>query len=1028
MKKFLYFFIILVFLEMWFVLPSYADWYGLHQESFDHTSIIAGRTEILTNDSRSFCDEDSHPDGQGVLWNNLPSWVRTRATSQAPHFDGDMTPQRGDGVARTWDMPTGTGYYTRQARVVSGNTFSMRCEKWDGTKPWTESISYHNGWTNNQNIVIKIKAHDYGGAFLSNAQITAQWHAKFWIENNKLVLTGDSNVGVSSSGSLDFGLTGPEHISRGVWFAKNSWLPHLIIEMKTSTSGPDFSVASYSDWVAVLEFSKISASIENNTNLTAEYVISAPRTPWTAYKFRYRVVDGAGNMSDWMEWSDTYKLDTEPPKIDNIDMISAHADNDLQARERNFMAGENGPMRVVYKNSDGSPVQITYNIEQDNAPNQRTNKTTNLFEYDFRLPDIFYKVDNDRNNLNGRSIDVRITRIADEAGNVLNIPSPKLFNFTMFANIVDWIVETKTSQVTRVADGSKNIFMTKVVDKYGNLILPSSKIGRIIERKLQTLENKMFLNQQARSGETSVFVNNEPLPFNNSVKNFGPQNVVSDNYQFTIQVYTPTANAYGVLEPISDPEAKFSLISWLEVRDDQTKIKSTNFVKLPNYDINNPIFAPLFINSITWDFRDWGFIEGTIQKNRLSTKQHINSTVNLSPNIVINYSGDDKNSFTLSVPFSRVLIPDSNTLLAPFADQIDFESFLKQKPQAVGNHSKIQLSTHFDYQLDGKKILYNGDIIGKMSYHGTSHDAGVQVGVKILGNANLKHLHVLLEGQTDNLGNPVSTDIATSTRNEVVRSVLLALRNVKKIKTTDNIHSVWSIPGAGNSATSALVSHGATDSILLIEKNDGTVTLSAEEISGRRTVVVRGANLYITKNMFYKDNDSVLGVVVQKNEQWQGGNLYIHPSITNIVGAYVLDGSVINYDGTQEIGIGNIQLLKNQLHIYGMLVAHNTIGWARTLSPFCPSILNISNCSLENAQKYDLNYLRRYYLYNGVPFGWAKVIGGGKINANKRVEGADTRLIQRFNNAMDNLAQYPVIIEHHPLLIHKPPIGLEVYK
>ena len=141
--------------------------------------------------------------------------------------------------------------------------------------------------------------------------------------------------------------------------------------------------------------------------------------------------------------------------------------------------------------------------------------------------------------------------------------------------------------------------MTKVVDKYGNLILPSSKIGRIIERKLQTLENKMFLNQQARSGETSVFVNNEPLPFNNSVKNFGPQNVVSDNYQFTIQVYTPTANAYGVLESISDPEAKFSLISWLEVRDDQTKIKSTNFVKLPNYDINNPIFAPLFINSIT---------------------------------------------------------------------------------------------------------------------------------------------------------------------------------------------------------------------------------------------------------------------------------------------------------------------------------------------------------------------------------------------------------------------------------------------
>lgn len=280
-------------------------------------------------------------------------------------------------------------------------------------------------------------------------------------------------------------------------------------------------------------------------------------------------------------------------------MISANSDNELQARERNFLAGESGPIRVVYKNSDGSPIRVNYNIERDTPPDQRDNKITSLFEYDFRLPDVFYKVDNDRNNLNGRTIDIRINRITDEAGNILNIPSPKVFNFTMFANIVDRISETKTSQGTSVADGSKNIFMTKVTDKYGNLILPSSKIGRVIERKLQTLENKMFLNQQSRSGDTSVFVNNESLPFNNSVKNFGPQNVVSDNYQFTIQVYTPTANAYGVLEPISDPEAKFSLISWLEVRDDQTKIKSTNFVKLPNYDINNPIFAPLFINSIT---------------------------------------------------------------------------------------------------------------------------------------------------------------------------------------------------------------------------------------------------------------------------------------------------------------------------------------------------------------------------------------------------------------------------------------------
>ena len=41
---------------------AHAAWYGLHQELFDHTSTIGGRTEILANDSRSFCDEDAHPD------------------------------------------------------------------------------------------------------------------------------------------------------------------------------------------------------------------------------------------------------------------------------------------------------------------------------------------------------------------------------------------------------------------------------------------------------------------------------------------------------------------------------------------------------------------------------------------------------------------------------------------------------------------------------------------------------------------------------------------------------------------------------------------------------------------------------------------------------------------------------------------------------------------------------------------------------------------------------------------------------
>ena len=50
------------------------------------------------------------------------------------------------------------------------------------------------------------------------------------------------------------------------------------------------------------------------------YVFRAPTTPGTAYKFRYKVVDGAGNESDWKEGADVYKLDTVNPKVENINV------------------------------------------------------------------------------------------------------------------------------------------------------------------------------------------------------------------------------------------------------------------------------------------------------------------------------------------------------------------------------------------------------------------------------------------------------------------------------------------------------------------------------------------------------------------------------------------------------------------------------------------------------------------------------------------------------------------------------------
>jgi hypothetical protein len=79
--------------------------------------------------------------------------------------------------------------------------------------------------------------------------------------------------------------------------------------------------------------------------------------------------------------------------------------------------------------------------------------------------------------------------------------------------------------------------------------------------------------------------------------------------------------------------------------------------------------------------------------------------------------------------------------------------------------------------------------------------------------------------------------------------------------------------------------------------------------------------------MYYTSPDSLLGVVVMKDEAGNGGNLYISPNITNIVGTYILDGSMMSYDGSSELGYNTpIATLKNQLYLFGSITSENTIG------------------------------------------------------------------------------------------------------
>lgn len=203
-------------------------------------------------------------------------------------------------------------------------------------------------------------------------------------------------------------------------------------------------------------------------------------------------------------------------------------------------------------------------------------------------------------------------------------------------------------------------------------------------------------------------------------------------------------------------------------------------------------------------------------------------------------------------------------------------------------------------------------------------------------------------------------------------------------------------------------------------------------MNGKRTVLVIGGNVYIKSNLYYANNKSLLGIIALKDAQGRGGNIYIDPGVTNVVGSLFASKSLLSYgydssDGTyKEFGSStSLKVLKNQLHIYGSVFTENTVGGSRKSIPECPYYISKASCTSAVAQKYDLNYLRRYYRVNNVyPYGEqgnafpAKVIGGGTCTTVGTCTGHNSNLskVRKFtNSSTDPYAKYPVIIEYNPL-------------
>ena len=221
----------------------------------------------------------------------------------------------------------------------------------------------------------------------------------------------------------------------------------------------------------------------------------------------------------------------------------------------------------------------------------------------------------------------------------------------------------------------------------------------------------------------------------------------------------------------------------------------------------------------------------------------------------------------------------------------------------------------------------------------------------------------------DALGDQFVSDVRVFWNVSKVELRALMQRNVQNA--VRNINPSWS---ANLSISSAQLSSQSwnnnisgtnrvlNDRVLYVWRESGEiVNLQWWNLStnSNKTLVVEWANVYISSDIRW---DGILWIIsLEKNGQW--GNIYIDPSVTDIHAFLYADRSVISYDWWELDGSTPDNQLANQLYIKWVLFSENTI-WGSVLNPAeCPFYVTSSDCdTVEQAMKYDLNFLRRYQI------------------------------------------------------------------
>lgn len=635
-----------------------------------------------------------------------------------------------------------------------------------------------------------------------------------------------------------------------------------------------------------------------------------------------------------------------------------------------------------------------------------------------------------------------ITKLCDSLWNCSTVPYEKIHN--IYANISNIttksIITNQLNTSTNYADWNTKYLSMTLKDTYWNQIVPASWVWRTIDFNFD-VSNTLYLNQYSRNWQSSVFVSSSnwsdytnKLALWNNINSLNSQNTSNWIYNFWFKVYTPTSNQDNT--PISDTNSDLYINNITFDINDAT-FWSYNWISLNWFSQIRAKFSPLYYTRLMWDLISNWLIEWVVQSWSIQVFKNwwVSTSFN---NIWVEFWSWTSNSFSpkLNLKYwsnsSSVNSPvwewnlNVITFTSPFRMWFStwtFPFYSKLQLQTWATLNDIQnsyISTHISYNITAPNWvwtinpIYNSDIYWKDSYWWVAWSGNTyQSAIKIIWKTYSDKYTEIISWQSWSWVILLNWNITKSWLKTDIR------RNTYDLIKSTPVSNWWNIVNNFDFSNDEDWKELLNWNVLYFWKLSWqNVNVNAWTVTWNKTIIIEWWNAYIKGNINTSWVDSILWLVVLKDNNWNWWNIYIDPNVSYIKAVMYADKSLISYDWTNELWWDtNFTTLKNQLYILGSVFSENTIGWSRWFPIKCPYY--ITNCSsVEEAQKYDLNYLRRYYIKDDKTSPGCTPWPDWKINS---CDSPAWWWIPYFSPTSPNYT-YPVIIEYNPLIQTNPPI------